>query len=221
MGILKSLPLRVGRGLNGMTGRAQGLVGLSVHPGTLLLLLNHCLPGQGRHTFPKNYFTALCCCRANAASATGCPRSHPWLLRYRYWMWLSHNTVSFRCPASWFDICTYCEMITTISLVTITTTHSYRLFFLWWELWRSSLLATFTYTTQWCWPQSPCCTYIPRACVSYSWKFVPFDPLRPFHQPPQHPASDNHHPVLCFYEFGLFFQLHKWGCIFLYLTYFT
>ena len=29
-----------------------------------------------------------------------------------------------------------------------------------------------------------------------------------FTHPPQHPTSGKHQPVLCFYEFGLFFRFH-------------
>ena len=62
----------------------------------------------------------------------------------------------------------YCEMITMVSLVTI---HD-----------QTNLL-------QYCWLYSLCVHYIHGSYLSYSWKFVPLNPLHLFHQHPQ--------PFLC------------------------
>ena len=55
--------------------------------------------------------------------------------------------VNFRCMTSWFDICMYCEMITTINLVNIHHHVWLQIFVLVMKLLRSTLLATFKCAT--------------------------------------------------------------------------
>ena len=71
----------------------------------------------------------------------------------------------------------------------------------------------------------PCCTLLSRIYLSYSWKFITFDHLHPFHS--LRPlASGSHQSVICIYEFifVFVFRFHVYMrlySVYLCLTYFT
>ena len=53
------------------------------------------------------------------------------------WGIIDIHYFSFTCTTLWFDICMYCKMIT---IIVVNIRHqSYNIFFLCWELWRSTL----------------------------------------------------------------------------------
>lgn len=99
-------------------------------------------------------------------------------------------------------------MITRISLSI--TTHSYKLFPLWWDVLRSVLLATFRYTYR---------------IINYCYMlYITFPALRAFLKPKYnhaHPPSTSDMGLSFTYNFRLSLQLHFYLCLITYSVYST
>ena len=82
----------------------------------------------------------------------------------------------------WFSI--YCEKITTRSVATIHHLTVTNLFLVWWDLWKTSLLAPFKHTV-WDWSHSsPCCALHPWGLLISELGFVPSDHPHLLRPPP-------------------------------------
>lgn len=132
-------------------------------------------------------------------------------------MKLTYNTVRLKCATWQFDICLYCEMISTVRLLnTSIASRSYLFVYLWWEL----PLATFKMQHSIVKYSSILYTGSPKLTHLITGSLYPFTTFT--HSLPSL-IPDNHQSALCFYEF-IFFRFHIWErsySIWLSLTCFT
>lgn len=98
--------------------------------------------------------------------------------------------------------------------------HSYKFFFLWWKLLKSSHLATFKYIIWFGKYSDHVVHYIPQTYSPYNWKLVSFDPLLPFSLP-QPCISGNHQSILWYpwIQCVFFFKSSHKSEIILYLSF--
>ena len=93
-------------------------------------------------------------------------------------------------------------MIITVSLVNFHQLIKLTDFFLWWEIWRPTVLAAYSSAMQCCQLYSERCTWNPQD-FQYNWNFVPFHHLLLL-SPPIATTSNHYQSVLYIYEFGGF-----------------